>query len=160
FLSSDVYRYVWDGYVQASGINPYRYAPGDPELAGLRDNQVFPNITEEDRRWLSPYPPVAQAIFWLTSLARPLSVTAFKTALASFDLIAALLLMIVLARTGVNPARAILFAWHPLLIFESSHSGHVEAALIAFLALALLAWSKNRNALVGIALALATLVKF
>ena len=27
FLSSDVYRYVWDGRVQAAGINPYRYIP-------------------------------------------------------------------------------------------------------------------------------------
>ena len=26
-LSSDIYRYVWDGKVQAAGINPYRYFP-------------------------------------------------------------------------------------------------------------------------------------
>ena len=26
-LSSDIYRYVWDGRVQAAGINPYRYFP-------------------------------------------------------------------------------------------------------------------------------------
>jgi alpha-1,6-mannosyltransferase len=160
FLSSDVYRYVWDGHVQEAGINPYRYAPGDPELAGLRDAAVFPGITDEDRRWLSPYPPVAQAIFWAVSVVRPLSVTALKAAMFSFDLIAVLLLMVVLARNGLDPARAILFAWHPLLIFESAHSGHVEAALIAFLALALLAWSARKPALTGIALALATLVKF
>ncbi|HEY3135460.1 MAG TPA: glycosyltransferase 87 family protein [Blastocatellia bacterium] len=159
FLSSDVYRYAWDGYVQTSGINPYRYAPDDPELARLRDSGNFPNISEEDRRWLSPYPPVAQAIFWLVSLARPLNVTALKTAMSAFDLIAGLLLMLVLARNGIDPARAILFAWHPLLIFESAHSGHVEAALIAFLALALLAWSTGKHALTGIALAAATLVK-
>ena len=28
-LSSDIYRYVWDGRVQAAGINPYRYFPAD-----------------------------------------------------------------------------------------------------------------------------------
>src|SRR5207249_2906350 len=28
-LSSDVYRYVWDGRVQAAGINPYRFMPAD-----------------------------------------------------------------------------------------------------------------------------------
>ena len=27
FLSSDIYRYVWDGRVQAAGINPYRHVP-------------------------------------------------------------------------------------------------------------------------------------
>ena len=26
-LSSDIYRYVWDGRVQLAGINPYRYVP-------------------------------------------------------------------------------------------------------------------------------------
>ena len=42
FLSSDIYRYVWDGQVQAAGINPYRYVPADPALAGLRGHAVFP----------------------------------------------------------------------------------------------------------------------
>ena len=37
FLSTDIYRYVWDGRVQAAGINPYRYLPADPALASLRD---------------------------------------------------------------------------------------------------------------------------
>jgi len=32
-LSSDIYRYVWDGRVQAAGINPYRYFPADEALA-------------------------------------------------------------------------------------------------------------------------------
>lgn len=160
YLSTDVYRYIWDGRVQATGINPYRYFPDDPELSSLRDEKIFPNISGGDHRWLTPYPPVAQAVFLLVSLIRPMSVTAFKSAMSSFDLITVLLLMLVLARSGIDPARAIIFAWHPLLIFEGSHSGHIESALITFLALALLAWSSGRRSLTGIALALATLVKF
>jgi hypothetical protein len=35
----DLYRYVWDGRVQAAGLNPYSYAPADPELAALRDDR-------------------------------------------------------------------------------------------------------------------------
>ena len=160
YLSADVYRYVWDGHVQAAGINPYRYAPNADELNGLRDDKIFPNITADDKRWLSPYPPAAQFVFLIVSLIRPMSVTAFKAAMASFDVIAMLALMLVLARNGLNPARVIIFAWHPLLMFEGAHSGHVEGVLIAFLALALLAWSFNKNALAGTALGLATLVKF
>jgi hypothetical protein len=68
--------------------------------------------------------------------------------------------MLVLARSGLDPARAIVFAWHPLVIFEGAHSGHIEAMYIAFLALALLAWSREKSTLTGVALALATLVKF
>ncbi len=35
-LSDDLYRYAWDGRVQASGTDPYRYPPTAPELAELR----------------------------------------------------------------------------------------------------------------------------
>ena len=44
FLSTDIYRYVWDGRVQGAGINPYRYVPSDDALAGLRDTAIYPNI--------------------------------------------------------------------------------------------------------------------
>ena len=30
YLSDDIYRYIWDGRVQAAGINPYRYTPRIP----------------------------------------------------------------------------------------------------------------------------------
>jgi hypothetical protein len=36
-LSTDIYRYIWDGRVQAAGINPYPYLPVDARLAELRD---------------------------------------------------------------------------------------------------------------------------
>ena len=47
-LSTDIYRYVWDGRVQLAGINPYRYIPAAPELAFLRDNVVYPYINRAD----------------------------------------------------------------------------------------------------------------
>jgi len=160
YLSSDVYRYVWDGRVQAAGINPYRYPPEAGELSGLRDDKIYPNITSEDKQWRSPYPPLAQIVFLAATRISPMSVTAFKAAMSSFDMITILLLMLVLARSGIDPARAIIFAWHPLVIFEGAHSGHIEAVYIAFLALGLLAWSSRKHAITGISLALATLVKF
>jgi hypothetical protein len=41
YLSDDIYRYVWDGKVQAAGVNPYRYIPADPALSHLRDANIF-----------------------------------------------------------------------------------------------------------------------
>jgi len=160
YLSSDVYRYTWDGLVQKAGINPYRYVPEAIELTELRDDKIFPNIPREDREWTSPYPPVAQLVFLGVAKVCPRSVTAIKTAMAMFDLVSAVVLMLVLARSGLNPARAIIFAWHPLVIFESAHSGHLEAVYVAFLMIALLAWSHRQTALAGGALGLATMVKF
>ncbi|MEV0035660.1 glycosyltransferase 87 family protein [Streptomyces sp. NPDC050804] len=40
--SSDMFRYAWDGTVQAAGISPYAYPPAAPELTRLRDPWLFP----------------------------------------------------------------------------------------------------------------------
>src|SRR5437763_1627343 len=63
YLSSDIYRYVWDGRVLAAGINPYRYIPTDPQLDHLRDPAIWPEINRSN---YAPtiYPPAAQAIFF------------------------------------------------------------------------------------------------
>jgi alpha-1,6-mannosyltransferase len=61
-LSTDIYRYIWDGRVQGAEINPYLYLPVDPRLAALRDDSIYPNI---NRRAYAHtiYPPVAQIVF-------------------------------------------------------------------------------------------------
>jgi len=158
YLSTDIYRYIWDGRVQAEGINPYRYLPVDEELARLRDAHIYAQINRREFAH-TIYPPAAQAIFLGIYLARPSSVAGFKGAMSMFDLLAALALALALARAGLDPARAVIFAWHPLVVWESAHSGHIESAAMAFLALALLAWTWDKRALIGVALALAALVK-
>ena len=47
YLSDHINRYIWDGRVQAAGINPCRYIPTDPALAPLRDEAIFPNINRK-----------------------------------------------------------------------------------------------------------------
>jgi hypothetical protein len=159
YLSSDVYRYIWDGRVQATGINPYRYIPADSALEDLRDEAIYPLINRREFAH-TIYPPAAQAMFFGVHLVTGSSVIGFKAAMSLFDLAAAVAIMLALARSGSDSSRALLFAWHPLIVWESAHSGHVEAAAVAFLAAALLAWTYRKPTLVGVALALATLVKF
>jgi hypothetical protein len=159
YLSTDVYRYVWDGRVQARGLNPYTYAPSAPELEHLRDNKIYPNINRSDFV-RTPYPPIAQMIFFAAYLLNESNVTGFKALMMFCDLLAIIALMMTLWRVGLSPLNAIIFAWHPLLIYESAHTGHIESGFILFLALALLARTYQQNALTGVMLALATLVKF
>ena len=86
-LSSDMYRYVWDGRVQLAGINPYRYVPAaDPELAFLRDAAVYPHINRAEYAH-TVYPPAAQAIFALAAIATP-GVFGMKAMMAAFDVLA------------------------------------------------------------------------
>lgn len=98
--SSDLYRYIWDGRVQAAGIDPYLYAPGDAGVAGLRNSFLWtanepgknhyadcvpskPDSADPSDALVSGctklnrpkvptvYPPVAEAYFLAIQLAAP-----------------------------------------------------------------------------------------
>jgi hypothetical protein len=53
----------------------------------------------------------------------------------------------------------LLYAWSPLVLFELAGSGHLEALMLPFVLLALLARTKGRAVLAGGALGVATLMK-
>jgi alpha-1,6-mannosyltransferase len=158
YLSDDLYRYIWDGRVEAAGINPYRYVPSDTHLAALRDATIYPNI---NRRTYAPtiYPPVAEYIF-LAATRLSESVSWMKATMAVFDVAGMVMLLRLLALIGLPRERILIYAWHPLPIWEFAGSGHVDAVVVGFVALAL--WWRRREAawLTGVALACAALVKF
>ena len=158
YLSDDINRYVWDGRVAAAGINPYRYVPADPHLAALRDETIFPKINRSD---YAPtiYPPVAEYIFFLGTRLRE-SLTAMKATLLALEVVGVLLLLGLLQDSRLPPERILIYAWHPLPLWEFAGSGHVDAAIVTFVALAL--WARRRQVawLTGSALAAAALVKF
>jgi len=157
YLSDDIYRYVWDGRVQAAGINPYRYIPADKALEPLRDEAIYPRINRKD---FAPtiYPPLAQVIYFLVTRVSE-SVTWMKAALVGFEALAVWALISLLASFNLPRERVLIYAWHPLLVWEVAGSGHVDAAAIAFISLALLARRKQMEAATGFALACAVLVK-
>ncbi|GGF44988.1 hypothetical protein GCM10011611_59270 [Aliidongia dinghuensis] len=158
YLSDDIYRYVWDGRVQAAGINPYRYIPIDPHLAVLRDDAIFPNI---NRRTYAPtiYPPVAEVIYFIATRLHD-SVTGMKATLVGLELAGVVLLLRLLALLRLPRERILAYAWHPLALWEFAGSGHIDAAVVCFVALAL--WARRRGLawLTGGAIAAAALVKF
>lgn len=157
YLSSDIYRYVWDGRVQAAGINPYRYVPADPSLEPLRDAAIYPKINRRDYAH-TIYPPLAEATYFLTTRVSE-SVTWMKVTILGFDAIALWAITQLLASFGLPRQRVLIYAWHPLVVWEFAGSGHVDALAIAFIVFALLARRKNADAAAGLALACAVLVK-
>ena len=157
-VSTDIYRYIWDGRVQNAGINPYLYVPADPALMGLRDGAIFPSI---NRATYAPtiYPPLAQIVFALVARLSG-TATAMKAAMVGFEALAAVAILRLLARRRLPAHRLLLYLWHPLPIWEFAGSGHVDAVAIACVMLALLAAEARRPVLAGLALGGATLVKF
>ncbi len=157
YLSTDIYRYVWDGRVQAAGINPYRYVPAASEIAHLRDAAIYPNINRADYA-VTIYPPVAQAIFLaITRLGE--SVVAMKLGLLCFDAAVIAAILGLLRRLGASPTRVVAYAWHPLPIWEVAGNGHVDIAMCALLMAGMLLFLGKRSLLAGIAVTLGALVK-
>lgn len=132
-LSTDVYRYLWDGRVLRSGTNPYALAPDAPQLAALRDSW-HSQINHAEIRTI--YPPVAELLF---ALAPSLLVWRLLV-------IAAEMLAIVLLRE-----RGLAYAAFPLAIFEGAWGGHLD--VIAGV-LVLLAFMRLRPSMSGAAASL------
>ncbi|MCK9899069.1 glycosyltransferase 87 family protein [Frankia sp. Cpl3] len=154
-MSDDLYRYSWDGRVQAAGIDPYRHPTSSPELAHLRDAWLWPDdaaCAEINRgpgctRLNYPqahtiYPPVAQAYFavvhYLPGPPRENKVQLYG-GLVSLALTG--LLVRVLAARGHPVGYAAAYAWAPSAGLDAGMDAHVDvlAALFAVGACALLA---------------------
>lgn len=159
-LSSDVYRYAWDGVVQHAGINPYRYVPGNPALAFLRapNQDLFDSMNRRDYAH-TIYPPVAQVIFFLVTWISP-TMTMMKTAMVLFEGLTVYALVLLLREFGLPREWTLLYAWFPMLIWEIAGSGHIDSVIMAFLSFALLFRLRRRPVLTGVFLALAVLSKF
>lgn len=157
YLSDDIYRYIWDGRVQAAGINPYRYIPAEEPLAELRDEKIYPHINRRETV-RTIYPPIAQATFLLVTRISE-SVTWMKAAMIGFEAVTIWAIIQLLSSFGFARQRVLIYAWHPLAIWEFAGSGHADALAIAFIALALLARRKRSETLTGVLIACATCVK-
>lgn len=151
-LSSDIYRYIWDGRVQAAGINPYRYFPAHAALASLRDAAIYPHINRVDTA-VTIYPPVAQ-LFFLVITRLGENVTTMRLAMLGCEAVTVVLIMLFLRRMGQPVTRVIAYLWHPLPLWEIANGGHVDALMVALMLSGL--WV----ALTGKALRGATLIAF
>jgi hypothetical protein len=158
FLSTDLYRYIWDGRVQMAGIDVYRYIPDDPALMSLRDDAIYPHVNRHEYA-RTIYPPMAQLVFRAIATVWQ-SVTMERLTMLGFDLLAIGVMLRLLIVAGFDPARVLIYAWNPLSVWEFAGNGHVDALAIGLIALAMLARVRGRGTWTGAILGAAVLVKF
>ena len=157
YLSTDPYRYVWDGRVQAHGINPYRYVPAAPELASLRDREIYEHINRKTYA-KTVYPPGSQVVFLLLTRVSE-TITGVRVTMVLCEALAAWCLVRLLREHGWPANRVLLYAWQPLCVWEFAGGAHCDAIMIAAVALALLMHRRGRPAATGAALGFAVLAK-
>jgi hypothetical protein len=156
-LSTDAYRYVWDARVGSAGIDPYAYPPIAPEVARLRDADIYPRLNH--LTWQTVYPPTAEAFFRAVYWVAPDSVLAMKLALGGAELLALVFLALLLRALDVPLGRLAIYAWNPLLLVEIWGSGHLDALVLAMVTAAALASARGRDGLAAALLGVGTLVK-
>jgi hypothetical protein len=155
-VSTDIYRYVWEGRIITHGFNPFTHAPDAPELEHLRD-RYYEDINHKHLETI--YPPVAQGVFALAAAARP-DPYALKLLLVLFDLGVIAVIVALLRLRSQDPVAVVVYAWNPLVIFETGHSGHVEPVGIFFLLLALWLVARDRKFLGFAAMGASFLTKY
>jgi hypothetical protein len=168
--SNDLYRYIWDGRVQAAGIDPYQYVPTATQLAGLRNEFLFhpraeycvspsyvarhpaadltPGCTRINRPTVPTiYPPVAEAYFLGVHYLHPAddSSTPIQATTALAAVLTTALLLFGLGRLGRDVRMAALWSWCPTVILEAGNSAHVDVIAVGITAAAILALATART---------------
>jgi hypothetical protein len=156
-LSTDQFRYTWEGRLVTLGVSPYQYAPDAPALAPYH-SPIWPLV--QQRATASPYPPLSQLIGAGEYLLLGDSLLGPKLAATLFDLLICLALLWLLKMYGMDARRLILYAWCPLPIIEFGQSGHNDAAMLFLLAVAVGLAVRKRPGFSAFVLGLACLAKF
>ncbi|MGB3547442.1 MAG: hypothetical protein WBA17_10735 [Saprospiraceae bacterium] len=162
-LSDDIYRFVWDGRLIIQGINPFSHLPGHyltQSVPGLTP-ELFARLNSPD--YYTIYPPIAQGVFAAAAWLFPTSVAGSALVLQVFLLACEVgslfLLLAILRRYGLPPARALLYWLNPLVIIEITGNLHFEGAMVCFTLLGIYLLLKQRWAGAGAALAAAVAAK-
>jgi hypothetical protein len=186
--SNDLYRYIWDGRVQAAGVDPYAYVPTARQLTGLRDEFLFhpgaqycvsqSYVASDPAAELAAgctvinrptvptiYPPVAEAYFlgvhYLPGGSD--SSTPIQATTALVAVLITVLLLFGLRRLGRDMRTAALWSWCPMVALEAGNSAHVDVVAAGLTAVAILmlatARTTRRTILGGILLGLAIATK-
>jgi hypothetical protein len=156
-LSTDIFRYIWDGRVQAAGINPYRYFPAHDALAHLRDAVIFPRINRADYA-VTIYPPVAEFFFLIVTRIGE-NVNVMRLALLNCEAVSVTLIVLFLRRMERPITRVVAYFWHPLPIWEIANNGHVDALAVALMLLGLWVALTGHAMRGAVSIALGALVK-
>ncbi len=148
-LTDDFYRFNWDGRLLINGISSFEHLPsyfiaGEEHFAyeGAAIKGINKDLYQQlnSPNYYTIYPPVCQAVFYVSCWFFPSNVWAatclMKCFIFLFELGSILLLYQLLWYFKLPEKRVLLYALNPLVIVELCGNLHFEGAMIFFLLLA------------------------
>ena len=133
---NDIFRYIWEGYVQTQGFNPYRHAPDSSVLVELARGQLAPIWRQINHPELTAaYPPFSMLLLRVLAVFNPHPFV-FKIVLIGFDLGVMITIWLIMDKRGVAPSRLLLYAANPLILVYIAGEGHLDVVQVFFVCLA------------------------
>lgn len=157
-LTTDFYRYIWDGKVAASGVNPYRYAPDAQELEHLRNPDIHGNINFSESP--TSYGPAALAVFRVFYAVAGENLVMWRVLFLLAEMLVMALLAALLARERVPLTMLAVYSLNPLVLVELCANIHLDSIMLLFLVASLWMLRRNRSYPAVLLLAGAALVKY
>jgi hypothetical protein len=155
--SDDVYRYMWDGKVQSSGIDPYRYTPNDAALDSLHSSLIPASVNHPDMK--SVYFPVTQWLFYAAYSLSQESIWGFKLLLLLAQIATVVALFILLKKLRIPAKYLLLFALCPLPLLQFGLDAHIDAVGLPLLIFGLALYLDSSKTLAYVLFALSISIK-
>ncbi len=155
--SEDAYRYIWDGKVQANGINPYLYTALDARLNSLHSPLLPAAMNHADLKTI--YFPLSQWIFYSCYQLSGETLWGYKAILLLAEIGSVAALSFFLLMLNIPRKFILLYALCPLPIIEFAVDAHLDAVGLPLFLLSLLFYLKERKILSYILLGLSMSIK-
>ncbi len=152
-LEDDFQRYLWDGAVVASGLDPYRYppeqflgaeaVPHEYSAVAAAGQETLNRISFPDLRTI--YPSSAQFSFAIAHMIAPFSIEGLRIVFLFAEVTTFFLILAMLSVLKISALWSVLYWWNPMAAFSVVGLAHVDALVPAFVLAALLMMVRYRT---------------
>lgn len=156
YTSNDVDRYLFDGFIAASGLDPYSVSHDADQLATVVAQW---NPPPEHLKYVTLYPPLAISLYAFAASFGPDTAKLVWSSMIAFASILTLVFCVLSLKQINKIHHTALVALSPILLLEAGIGVHVDTFSALFIAISVYCCVTKKYTLVGIAIGLGTLVK-
>jgi len=166
-LSQDFYRFIWDGELVLSGINPYLQSPDaimeNGEILMANAQELYNGMGSLSARHFSNYPPLNQLLFAISAFLGGKSIMGSLIVMRSIIILADIGIYYfgkkLLRHLNRSPHLIFWYFLNPLVIIELTGNLHFEGVMLFFFIWGLCFLSLNKWLFAAIAFACSISVK-